>query len=263
MYVWNPEDYSKASSAQQRMAMELLAGAELHGDERVLDIGCGDGKITAYIAGLVPRGSVLGIDQSEEMILYAQQTYPPEDYLNLAFDVGDASHLAFEEEFDVIVSNSALHWVLDQGPVLAGIMRALKPGGHIYLQMGGRGNVTHTWEVLRVLMAQERWARYFNDFSFPYGFYGPEEYGEWLVQAGLVPRRVELVVRDMALEGREGLAAWIRTTWLPFTQRIPEELRDGFVDELTDEYVKIYPPDSEGLVHIDMIRLMVEADKPA
>ncbi len=263
MYRWDPEDYSRASAAQQRMAMELLSGAELRGDERVLDIGCGDGKVTAYIAGLVPRGSVVGVDASEEMILYAQHVYPPQAYPNLAFEVGDASSLDFAEEFDVIVSNSALHWVLDHGPVLDGIKRALKPGGQIFLQMGGRGNVSHTWEVLRILMAQERWARYFNDFSFPYGFYGPDEYREWLVQAGLVPRRVELVTRDMALEGCEGLAAWIRTTWLPFTQRIPEELRDSFVDELADEYVKIYPPDEEGLVHIDMMRLMVEAEKPA
>ena len=184
MYRWDPEDYRNSSAAQQRMAMELLSGVQLRGDERVLDIGCGDGKITAYIAGLVPRGSVLGIDQSGEMIAFAREAFPPQDHPNLSFDVGDASHLDFSEEFDIVFSNSALHWVLDHGPVLAGIERSLKPGGKIFLQMGGRGNATQTSEALVVLLSQTRWSRYFTDFSFPYGFYAPEEYREWLKQAG-------------------------------------------------------------------------------
>ncbi len=262
MYRWDPEDYHRSSAAQQRMALELLSDVQLRGDERMLDIGCGDGKITAHIAGLVPQGSILGIDRSEDMIRFARETYPPEKHPNLTFDAGDASHLDFFGEFDVIFSNSALHWVLDQAPVLAGMKRSLKPGGKIYLQMGGRGNASRTWEALSVLMVQERWSRYFNDFSFPYGFYGPDEYREWLVEAGFEPRRVELVARDMALEGREGLAAWIRTTWLPFTQRVPEDEREIFISELIAEYMKIFPPAEDGLVHMNMIRLMVEAEKP-
>ncbi len=262
MYRWDPEDYHRSSAAQQRMAMELLSDVRLRCDERILDIGCGDGKITAHIASLVPQGSVLGIDRSEDMIRFAGDTYPLAEHPNLTFQVGDASHLDFSEEFDVIFSNSALHWILDQGPVLAGMKRSLKSGGKIFIQMGGRGNAGRTWEALSVLMVQERWNRYFNDFSFPYGFYGPDEYREWLVEAGFEPRRVELVARDMALEGREGLAAWIRTTWLPFTQRIPEKKRETFVSEVTAEYIKIFPPGADGLIHMNMIRLMVEADKP-
>ncbi|MCL4554202.1 MAG: hypothetical protein M1565_03585 [Actinobacteria bacterium] len=82
-------------------------------------------------------------------------------------------------------------------------------------------------------------------------------------QAGLVPHRVELVERDMTLPGREGMKAWIRTTWLPFTERIPESERDIFVDELTSEYFAGAPLSEDGLVHMDMVRLMVEAEKPA
>jgi len=71
--------------------------------------------------------------------------------------------------------------------------------------------------------------------------------------------RVELVPKDMVHQGREGLAGWIRTTWLPFTERVPGELRGKFVDELADWYLRRYRPDREGLVHVNAIRLEVEA----
>ncbi len=99
MYEWDPEDYHRSSTGQQRMAMELLSGVQLSGDERILDIGCGDGKITAYIAGLVPHGSALGIDQSTDMIAFARRAFPMEEYPNLSFQMGDASRLNFREEF--------------------------------------------------------------------------------------------------------------------------------------------------------------------
>ncbi len=263
MYTWDPEDYHRSSAAQQRMAMEVLSGMELRGGERMLDIGCGDGKITAHIAGLLPHGSVLGIDSSAAMVAFARESFTGADYPNLSFAVGDASRLDFSDEFDVVFSNSALHWILDHGPVLAGIARSLKPGGRTFLQMGGRGNAGGTWKSLVTLLGQERWARHFDNFTFPYGFFGAEEYREWVEAAGLLPHRVELVRRDMALPGREGMAAWIRTTWLPFTERIPESERGVFVDALTAEYLEEHPLGDDGLVHMDMVRLMVEAEKPA
>ncbi|MDY6795458.1 MAG: hypothetical protein SWK76_09310 [Actinomycetota bacterium] len=93
-------------------------------------------------------------------------------------------------------------------------------------------------------------------------FYGPEECEGWPEEAGLTPRRVELVEKDMVHWGPEGLAGWIRTTWLSFTHRIPEGLRDRFIDELVEGYIRRYPPDEEGLVHVLAIRLELEAEKP-
>ena len=162
----------------------------------------------------------------------------------------------------MVFSNATLHWVIDHRPVLRGISRALKPGGRLLLQMGGRGNAADILSLMDALPADSRWGRYFPEQVTAYGFYGPEEYVAWLREAGLTPVRVELLERDMAQAGKEGLASWVRTTWLPYTQRVPEERRDDFVSDIVDRYVRSHPPDSEGLVHVRMFRLEVEATKP-
>ncbi len=261
-YLWDAEDYRDSSSQQKKWGRELLSKLRLEGDERVLDIGCGDGKLAAEIAELVPGGSVVGIDSSREMIGLARKSFPLDDYPNLSWEVKDARELDYEGEFDVAFSNAVLHWVSDHRPVIAGVKRSLKPKGRILFQMGGRGNAANVVLALATLLGREEWGRYFHDLSIPYSFYAPEEYTGWLREAGLEPLRVELVPKDMTHQGREGLAAWIRTTWLPFTQRIPEELREAFVCELVDLYLDSHPVDETGLVHVDAVRLEVEAVNP-
>ena len=83
MHRWDPKVYEKSSSAQQKWAQELLSKISIRGDERILDIGCGDGKITAEIALLVPRGSVMGLDNSVEMLGFARSRFPPLSQPNL------------------------------------------------------------------------------------------------------------------------------------------------------------------------------------
>jgi len=259
--VWDAEDYSRSSPMQKRSGRELISKLDLSGDERVLDIGCGDGMLASEIAERLPRGSVLGIDSSEEMILFASSTYPRERFPNLAFGVMDASDLAFDGEFDIVFSNAALHWVADHLPILRGIKRGLKPGGRAFLQMGGSGSHLDIVNVLADVLGREAWRGYFSDFSYTFGFHSPQDYEVWLKEAGLTPKRVELVPRDMAIKGREGVAAWIRTTWLPFTQKIPEAVRERFIHELVDVYMELWPADKEGLVHAQSIRLVIEAEK--
>lgn len=261
-FRWDAEDYNRSSSMQKKWGRELLSKLHLQGNERVLDIGCGDGKLTAEIAGRVPKGSVLGIDSSGEMIDFARKASPPELFPNLEWAIMDARELGFDGEFDIVYSNAVLHWVVDHLPVLRGIKRSLKPGGRILLQMGGKGNASRVVMVLGETIPREKWREYFSDCAISYGFYGPDDYTDWLLELGLSPKRVELVPKDMTHEGRDGLAAWIRTTWLPFTQKIPEGLREEFIYEIVDGYVGKYPADEDGLVHVQAIRLEVEAENP-
>ncbi len=79
---------------------------------------------------------------------------------------------------------------------------------------------------------------FFVGFSFPYGFYTAEEYIVWLREANLKPERAELVPKDMQLAGREDLAGWIRNTWLPYTERLPTELRERFIEQIVTTYLK-------------------------
>ena len=103
-YQWNAQDYEKHSLAQQKWARELLDKLSLHGTEDVLDIGCGDGKVTAEISRLVSKGTIVGIDNSSSMIALASKRYPPKDYPNLSFHEMDAGNLLFHECFDLIFS---------------------------------------------------------------------------------------------------------------------------------------------------------------
>ncbi|WP_370574208.1 methyltransferase domain-containing protein [Methanomethylovorans sp.] len=261
MYKWNPRDYTTQSSNQQHWAQELIPKLALKGNERVLDIGCGDGKVTAEIASHVPSGSVLGIDSSKEMVMFARDKFPYADHPNLAFKHIDARELDFNREFDIVFSNAALHWIVGHRSVLKGIKKSLKPSGKILLQMGGKGNAASVFEILDKLLKNGKWSRYFEDFSFPYGFYGLEEYRVWLDEAGLEAKRIELIPKDMKLEGKKGLSGFIRSTWLPYTRRIPEDLHSEFIDSVTEKYLETYPVDKDGIVHIGMIRLEVEAEK--
>jgi len=260
-YRWDARDYERNSAQQLQWAQELLQKLDLHGNETTLDIGCGDGKVTAEIAALLPQGSITGIDLSEEMIALARQRFPSRAYPNLYFQKEDAARLPFEAEFTVIFSNAALHWIRDNRPVLSGISRSLKPGGRILLQMGGKGNAAEIVAVLEKMIRSADWSKYFEEFSFPYGFFGPEEYRIWLDEAGLSPGRVELIPKDMVHQGRAGLLGWLRTTWLPYTQRVPEQKRESFLDQLLDIYLIDHPLDGQGHAHVQMVRLEVEAVK--
>ena len=109
-YRWDAEDYERHSNAQKEWAHELLAKLDLQSIEAVLDIGCGDGKVTAEIGRSVPLGRVVGIDNSEAMIESAKKTYPQTTFPNLTFQLMDARRLVFEEQFDVCFSNAALRF---------------------------------------------------------------------------------------------------------------------------------------------------------
>jgi trans-aconitate 2-methyltransferase len=106
---WNPEDYAKNSDAQLKWARELRQNLKLQGNESVLDVGCGDGKITADFATALSKGRVVGVDSSPEMIDYATRTYASKQYANLSFACVDARSLDFDREFDLCFSNATLH----------------------------------------------------------------------------------------------------------------------------------------------------------
>ena len=120
-HKWNAEDYAKNSSAQLKWAQELIEKLALQGGESVLDIGCGDGKITSQLALAADNGNVVGIDQSEEMIRLASERFPSAKYPNLSFLCMDATGISLSRKFDVGFSNAALHWVKDHAKALRGV----------------------------------------------------------------------------------------------------------------------------------------------
>jgi trans-aconitate methyltransferase len=258
-YTWNASDYANHSSAQFEWAKELIGKLRLLGDEAVLDVGCGDGKVTALIAEHLPNGSAAGIDSSPDMVGLAGKNHPAPKHPNLTFLQMDARRISFDRLFDVVFSNAALHWVKEQDAVLAGVRASLKEGGRLLFQMGGKGNAGEALAVIDRLATRTPWREHLEDFPFPWTFPDVEEYGRLLAQTGFRPMRIELVAKDMVQKGREGLAGWIRTTWLPYIERIPNQLRESFISEILDEYLAESPLDAGGFAHVRMVRLEVEA----
>lgn len=254
-YQWNAADYAGHSEAQQQWALELIQKLDLQGDENLLDLGCGDGKITAALAEGLPNGKVVGVDSSEQMIDLASATYPDTISNNLSFQLQDVRELDFEQQFDVVFSNAALHWLVDHEPVLLGIYQALKPGGRVLVQMGGKGNAEALVAIMDTVMQQPGWKEYFTGFTFPYGFYAPDEYEPWLRKAGFIVLSLELKPKNMVHKSRERFTGWLRTTWLPYLERIPSSLQEEFIETVVDAYLGTTAADSSGAVTTKMQRL--------
>lgn len=258
---WNAADYAANSVVQQAWARELIAKLKLRGGERILDVGCGDGKITAELARAVAHGEVVGVDASAEMIRFARKTFPAAKHPNLKFQVADAREFRSAAPLDVLFSNAALHWVDDHQTFLRCAAAALKPGGRLIVSCGGKGNAHDVFLALRPEMRLARWRQFFRKMPLPYFFYAPEDYEKWLPRFGFKTRRIKLAPKDATYHGADGLATWLRTTWLPYTHRVPEPLRPEFIAAVTARFLAKHPPDTAGQVHVSMVRLEIDAVK--
>ncbi len=127
--------------------------------------------------------------------------------------------------------------------------------------MGGCGNAAEVFVVIEKLWQNVHWRKYFRGFIPPYHFCGPLEYEAWLFETGFHPVRVDLLPKDMQHHGAEGFKGWLRTTWFPYTDRLPVELRDVFISELVETYLTAHPVDTNGDIHVKMVRLEVEASR--
>lgn len=260
---WNPQDYVRHSAGQARWAEELLARLELRSDERVLDIGCGDGRITAMIARQVPNGQAMGVDVSASMIEHARHTHPASQYPNLTFEVADAAELKFKSQFTLVFSNAALHWVHDHPRVLRGISQALQEGGRCLLQMGGQGNGDDVIAAFEHALQSLGLAASGIQEASLYSFHAPEPYRLWLAAAGLETVRVELLTKDMVHANRAAFVGWLRTAWHPYTALVEAAMRADLIEATATHYLQAHPADTEGQVHVAMVRLEVEAYKPS
>jgi trans-aconitate 2-methyltransferase len=261
-YQWDANQYAQHSGSQYAWGLELIKKLKLTGHEIVLDIGCGAGKLTATIADHLPQGSAIGIDSSKDMIELARRRHADYPQERLVFEHLDVRELSGNNRFDLVFSNATLHWIKHHPPVLSRVKEALKTGGRLLFQMGGKGNAAQVVATLDTLIRQKKWAVYFSGFTFPYGFHDPQTYSRWLADAGLKVVRVELIEKDMHHQGQEGFAGWIRTTWLPYLERVPPNSKELFIDDIVESYLKHHPLDEDGTAHVLMKRLEVEAVKP-
>ncbi len=184
--------------------------------ERVLDLGCGSGHLAHEIAEA--GAEVIGIDRSQSMIVQAKAAYPEMD-----FRVADARTFAFDHPFDAVFSNATLHWVREADQVVERIVAALKPGGRLVLEMGGKGN------ILTIAIATEKAAKELGLIAPDFGWYFPSigEYASLLEQHGLIVQTALLFERPTPLEeGEHGLRNWLAMFGGKRLNQLPEDQKE-------------------------------------
>ncbi|HEX3727435.1 MAG TPA: class I SAM-dependent methyltransferase [Pirellulales bacterium] len=239
MTEWLADDYHQQSSLQTAMAEEQLAKLTLQGAERILDVGCGDGKISAAIAARVRSGSVLGVDPSRDMIAFAASHFGPSAHENLRFDVADVRQLPYRHEFDLVVSFNALHWVPEQVAALGSIHAALKPGGQALLRFVPEGQRKCLEDVIEEVRSQDRWAGYFRNFQRPYAHFTAQDYRALAEQCGFSVVRLDVEDKAWDFKTRPAFEAFARATFAEWTQHLPASEWPAFISEVLDRYQSV------------------------
>lgn len=258
---WNTHlvrSYVHNSELQRRWAWAFLAPRmrELKGDEHILDIGCGDGKITADLSKFVPKGSVIGIDPSLAMLAWAKKQYGPLEYPNLIFHEGGFLEPNLSGPFDVIISNCALQHCENQLLAFENVFKLLKPEGKVWISIPAIDNLA--WKAaFRNMEALPKWASYWKN-DRPVHFLSVERYMELLKEAKFHPISVEKIQTQDPFIDREEFLTFLLGTMTP---AVPPELAREFFNELTDEYLRLLPdalrPD--GVVEARFGRIVIEA----
>ncbi|WP_336022174.1 class I SAM-dependent methyltransferase [Halobellus salinisoli] len=221
---WDSNAYDGSHSFVYEYGADVVDLLDPRPGERILDLGCGTGHLTDRIADA--GAEVVGIDQSEEMIETARETYP-----DLAFRRADARDFVVEEPFDAVFSNAALHWIDEQDAVSEAVADALAPGGRYVAELGGSGNVAR---IVAAVAAELR-ERGYEPASEPWYFPTVGEHATTLEAHGFEVRYARLFDRPTELEDDDdGMAAWIGMFGDRLLADVPEDERSAVVADVED-----------------------------
>lgn len=241
--TWNAKTYQDQHSYVWQHGESLLAQLAPQKGERILDLGCGTGQLTAEIAAA--EAEVIGLDSDRAMVTQAQNNYP-----ELSFQVADAANFQLTTPVDAVFSNAVLHWVMQAEAAANCIAAALKPGGRFVAELGGDGNVQTILTALSQVTGRDN----LNPWYFP----TLHSYVNTLESAGLAVTFAHLFDRPTPL-GEAGLAGWLAM----FGQRFFGDLSTEEWAETVREVEQSIPQLRQGNVWVaDYRRLRVMAVKP-
>lgn len=252
--------YVHYSDLQRRWAWSFLAPylKEVQEDARVLDIGCGDGKITADIAKFIPKGSILGIDLSNSMLEWARKQYHSLEYPNLLFKEGSFIETGVSDQFDLIVSFCALQHCTDQKGALCEISRILKPKGKVLILVPAMNN--KAWGQARAKVQNApKWAPYWQRYT-PRKFLSVSQYEDLLKETGFQIMKVENILTMDPFIDRDEILDWLEGTFAPV---VPKDQAREFYREWIEEYLRLDPQsiDENGTIYARLGFIGIEATR--
>ncbi len=234
-HEFDGEAYKKSSTHQKEWGNRIISEFQFHGNERVLDLGCGDGVLTAHLAELVPDGFVLGIDSSHGMIEVAEKL----SRSNLTFKCQDINTLGYNEEFDLVYSNATLHWVKDHRRLLENTYRGLRKNGVVRFNFAAEGNCSHFFKVIKEAMEQPAYAKFFKAFEWPWYMPALAEYEDLVKLSKFDEVKVWGEVADRYFPDKETMIKWVdQPSIVPFLECVPPECKKAFRDYVVEKMVR-------------------------
>lgn len=257
---WNAASYHQVANPHVDWGQAVLASLPLHGDETVIDAGCGTGRLTALLLERLPRGRVIAIDQSASMLDQSRDHLEPRFPGQVEYLQRDLLAIDFDRVADVIFSTATFHWVRDHPALFSRLHGALKPGGWLIAQCGGGPNIATVANRALAILRQEPFARHIGAWEGPWHFAGARDTVARLGSAGFMHAFAEVihapVVLDDAAAYREFLATVVLGTHL---RRLPDDaLRMAFLDEMVRQGATDDPP-----WLLDYWRLNLQGQRPA
>jgi trans-aconitate methyltransferase len=232
---WDASAYHRISGPQVSWGKKVLGRVNLRGDEWVLDAGCGTGRLTADLLEALPRGRVVGVDLSQNMIRTAREHLCPARDPVVRFAVADLQQLPFQGAFDGIFSTAAFHWVPDHRQLFRSLRAALRPGGWLVAQCGGGPNLARLRQRARKLGNSPKFSPYLGNFQEPWVFSDAQTAAAMLRSAGFEQVETSVESAPTVLETAPKFSEFIRSVvFHRHMERIPtDELRAEFIGELT------------------------------
>ncbi len=234
-YDFDGKKYEKASFHQQEWGNKLISELNLFGNEKILDLGCGNGTLTANLADLVPNGSVLGIDASQGMLDVAR--YKKRD--NLTFKLMDINKLELSGKYDVIFSNATLHWIKDHQSLWKNVKNLLSEQGIVRFNFAADGNCQYFFRTIHKAMMLDEYKKFFKHFEWPWYMPSIEEYKKLVKPFSLSEIKIWGEKADYLFPDSESIVGWInQPSIVPFLKLLPENQKELFRNFVIEQMLK-------------------------